>query len=69
VAPFLVSVAYTGSIIPLLIGGFVEYIVFWLWRMYVRRIDSEFARAAKLLIERGIELKRKIAELENIVEY
>ena len=68
-AAFLLVTAYTGSIIPLLIGGIVAFIIFWLWRMYINRIDSEFDKSAKPLIEKGIEIKRKIAELEKIVEF
>jgi hypothetical protein len=68
-AAFLLTAVYVGSIIPLLIGGAVELIVFLLWRKYLSRIDSEFEKAAAPMIERGIELKKSIVELEKIVEY
>lgn len=68
-AAILLWAVSTGSAVPLVIGGVVEFIVFLLWRKYLNRIDSEFRQATAPMIEGGVELKKKIAELEKIVEY
>jgi len=67
-APSILFAAYTNSIFPLLIGGIIEFVVFLIWRKYIFRIDSEFERASKQLIEKSVELKRNIAKLEKIVD-
>lgn len=67
-APFLLAASYTGSIILLLICGIAEFIFIWLWRLYINRIDFEFDRGSKPLIEKGVELRREITRLKKIVE-
>lgn len=66
---FFVAAAFTNSIIPLLFGGIVTFIIFFLWRKKIDGIDADFERGAKPMIKKGIEIKKKIAELEKILEY
>lgn len=68
-APFLLWAAVINSIMPLLIAGVVDFVVFMMWQKYLNRIDSEFKKASTPMIEKGVELKKKITELEKIVEY
>jgi hypothetical protein len=61
--------AYVGSIVPVILGGIIEFIIIVLWRKEVNRIDSDFNNSSKPMVEKGIELKREIIRLEKIVEY
>lgn len=68
VFPFLILAGYTSSPIPLILGGAVEVILFIIWRNQINKIDLKFGRTSKALIEKGVQLRKKILELEKIVE-
>jgi ABC-type branched-subunit amino acid transport system permease subunit len=59
----------SGNLIPLLIGGIVGSVVFIAFRKIIQKIEADYKRASKPLIEKGIELKNKIVELKKVVEY
>ncbi|HMS42509.1 MAG TPA: hypothetical protein PKE69_19925 [Pyrinomonadaceae bacterium] len=66
--PFLIVSANVGSGIPLVLAGIIAFVIFIFWRKKINKIDSEFERTSKAMIEKGVQLKKKIIELEKIAE-
>lgn len=66
---FFVITAFTNSIFPLLFGGAIEFIIFWLWRIYIHRLDADYNKTVQPLRVKSLTIREKIAELENLVEF
>lgn len=68
VLSFFILMAYTGSIIFVLLGLAVIGIVFWVNRIKINSIDSDFKKASKPIVNNGLEIKKQIAELQTEIK-
>jgi len=63
---FFVAAVLSGSVLPVVLGGIVAFLVFFAWRWKISRINEEYESAARLMNERKLEITGKMSELEKI---